>query len=619
MQVHLFHTDQAEEIARYLSNIPVRFTLLISVAQGEVTERWRLFFMQRLPRLGACVVKQAMNRGRDTLPWVVTFRSEIVAHDLLLHIHTKKSDYSEALGSWRAFLLHHTMGSAGVVSDVLNIFETTPKAGLVYPPYFGALKGQPSWGGNKATVNRLLATMSLGSAPEKCPDFPAGSFFWCRTLALAPLLKAGITEEEFDEEHGQIDGTLAHAIERVVALVCERSGYTNLCAGVDLASDSAVAVNASLSGAGAVEIEPARGGRPVVVSAFYLPQFHPFAINDDHWGVGFTEWSNVARGRPRFYGHLQPKLPGDTGFYDLRLRETHEKQIELARRYGVSNFCMYYYRFGGTRAMAEPVAVFRSIKQNDVTYCYCWANESWTRAWDGATSEVILHQAYDQATLDGLIDDLAEAIKGPSYQFIDGRPVFMIYQLATVPDPASWVGEIRMRIKELTGHDLIVGSVYSELFIDTHLKCVDFVVQFPPHRIPRVKPRELISSTEVSPFEPDRGDFFESYSSVMNASLSHEALLPRMLMGVCPDWDNTSRRQKKAHVLVGSTPYEFRKWVAAAKRSTCERYERGDIPVPMMFVNAWNEWAEGAMLEPGAHHGHAYLEALKAGLGGDHE
>ncbi|URQ76408.1 MAG: glycoside hydrolase family 99-like domain-containing protein [Candidatus Ochrobactrum gambitense] len=352
----------------------------------------------------------------------------------------------------------------------------------------------------------------------------------------------------------------------------------------------------------------------IKVSAFYLPQFHPIDVNNENWGEGFTEWFNVVRAKPRFPGHQQPKLPGALGFYDLRLSDTHKQQIDLALQYGVDNFCMYYYRFGKKRLMEKPSKVFSGIDQSSVTYCLCWANESWTRAWDGATSDVILEQTYDHDTLHGLVADICDCIEAGSYQMIDGRPVFMIYQVAAIPNYAEFLAEIKSLIRAKTGLTLIIGSVFSLQFKEEHLEHVDFVVQFPPHRIVRSAARITIPANKVNPYEPGRNDYYESYECVMDTALNPDNLLPKMLMGVCPDWDNTPRRQTNAHTLVGSSPELFRKWVSSCKAMTLERFERGEIGYPMIFVNAWNEWAEGAVLEPSSDYGYDYLNALQLGL-----
>ena len=348
--------------------------------------------------------------------------------------------------------------------------------------------------------------------------------------------------------------------------------------------------------------------------AFYLPQYHPMRVNDVNWGEGFSDWLNVVRATPRFEGHFQPRLPGLLGLYDLRAHEVMVEQAQLARSFGIGAFCFYYYRLANQRLLDKPVETFLAHRQPEMPFLYCWANESWTMAWDGRSDRVLLEQGYDDDSVDGVIGDLMRAIVDPRYFRINGRPVFLIYQAEHLPEGPTLVGKIRERVLRSLGEELVVGAVYSHDFKQPMLEWLDFVVQFPPHRLPRRHPRKLVASSEIRPFAPERNDHFEDYETVIEAALEGADIFGPTFLGVTPDWDNSARRQKSAHILIGSTPELFRKWVAEAARRTRTRFVDGAIPAPLLFVNAWNEWAEGAMLEPSLRFGTAYLDALWAGL-----
>jgi GT2 family glycosyltransferase len=352
----------------------------------------------------------------------------------------------------------------------------------------------------------------------------------------------------------------------------------------------------------------------ITVIAFYLPQYHPLKFNDEAWGEGFTEWNNVVRARPRFPGHVQPKYPGKLGFYDLRLPDVMNEQAKLGRAHGISGFCMYYYRLGGRRLMTTPSGNLLQNKSIDMQFCYCWANESWTRAWDGKSSDVLLKQEYDDSTFWGLVDDLAQASEDGRYIRINNRPIFLIYQASEIPTLSEWMERLRSALKCRTGEAFLIGSVYSVNFRKEMLDHLDFVVQFPPHRIPRIGRRVTIKPEVVEPFEPERGDYYEAYDDVVDSSLLCSDAFEPLLLGVCPDWDNTSRRKSNAHTIIGSTPEKFEGWVRKAAQMTRVKHGRGAIPDKILFVNAWNEWAEGAVLEPSEASGYAYLEALRDGL-----
>jgi len=354
----------------------------------------------------------------------------------------------------------------------------------------------------------------------------------------------------------------------------------------------------------------------VMPICFYLPQFHPVPFNDMHWGHGFSEWTNVARGRPLFAGHEQPRLPGELGFYDLRYRPILAEQIALAQTYGVYGFCFYYYRFGEQRELHLPVRQLLSRSKPNLPFCLCWANENWTRAWDGRSDELIRNQDYSETTLTGVIDDLSEAMQDPRYIRVNGKPVFLIYQIDLVPRPVGeWTQALRERLRVRCGAECLLGAVFSPGMTRQYADFVDFVVEFPPHRIPREGQRLLLDIQSVQPFDLERKDYFEAYDSVVASSLAGLDWIGKLVPGVCPDWDNSCRRPKGAHVLIGSNPEKFSRWVSLAANIALDKAEKKEIPYPFLFVNAWNEWGEGAALEPSWTSQRRYLEAFKTGLG----
>jgi len=181
----------------------------------------------------------------------------------------------------------------------------------------------------------------------------------------------------------------------------------------------------------------------VRVLAFFLPQFHPTPENDLWWGQGFTEWTNVARAMPSYEGHYQPHLPTDLGFYDLRLSEALAAQARLAARYGVDGFVVYHYNFGTRRMLDRPLQVLLAHPEIDIQFCLCWANENWTRHWDGGTRELLLEQLYDDATLSSVIADAVEAARDPRAITVGGRPLFLVYRPLKLPDPQTFATACR--------------------------------------------------------------------------------------------------------------------------------------------------------------------------------
>ncbi|WP_150295298.1 glycoside hydrolase family 99-like domain-containing protein [Sphingobium estronivorans] len=349
--------------------------------------------------------------------------------------------------------------------------------------------------------------------------------------------------------------------------------------------------------------------------AFYLPQFHPFAVNDRLWGAGFSEWRNVVRGKPRFPGHHQPRLPGDLGYYDLRAAGTLHAQGKLAELHGLHGMAVYYYRFGEQRLMHEPTDILLADAAIPLRFFYCWANEDWTRAWDGRSDDVNLKQDYSPKTLSLIMDDLIRACSDSRYIRVDGKPVFMIYQLNKLPQVREAIAMFREGVRRRLGIEICLGTTYNDAFLPEWEELVDFIAQFPPHRTPRKESRELLRHEEMPQgANPAREDFFEYYMAVCGQSLDAVGMYDKLQPGICPDWDNSPRRESRAHILVGATTEQFGAWTRRAALATSAKLETGQLHTPFLFVNAWNEWAEGAVLEPYENDGRAALTAFSNNL-----
>ncbi|MBV1774745.1 glycoside hydrolase family 99-like domain-containing protein [Burkholderiaceae bacterium DAT-1] len=345
--------------------------------------------------------------------------------------------------------------------------------------------------------------------------------------------------------------------------------------------------------------------KPTVV-AFYLPQYHPIPENDAWWGKGFTEWTNVVRGRPVFDGHEQPILPADLGFYDLRLPTVRHEQIKLAREFGVDAFCFYYYWFGGKRLLETPLEDWLNDRSADLPFCLCWANENWTRRWNGAEQDVLMAQQHSDADDRAVMRDLIRYFKDSRYLRVDGRPVLLVYRIELFPDAQATV----MRWKEecaAAGVPLpLFCAVQSFGITDPRPYGFDAAVEFPPHGVVARTMSDEVSE-QVDGFT---GKIF-SYRDVAEYCVSKPVVDYPRFRGVMPSWDNTARRPLSGHIYAGSSPLIFRAWLARMMQKTMvDEY----LPAKLLFVNAWNEWGEGCVLEPSQRFGKAWGQALRCAI-----
>lgn len=351
--------------------------------------------------------------------------------------------------------------------------------------------------------------------------------------------------------------------------------------------------------------------------AFYLPQFHPIPENDQWWGKGFTEWTNVTASTPRFPGHQQPHLPTDLGFYDLRLPEVMQAQAAMAQRYGIAGFCFYHYWFQGQRLLEKPVEAYLNLGKPDFPFCLCWANENWTRSWNGRDKDVLLQQTYSERDDIDHLEYLAPFLQDPRYIRIDGRPALLVYRVCNLPDPRATADRWRQTARALGIGDLCLLSIESvlECHRDPREIGFDYSVEFQPDwtllppALRRSRRWRLLRRLNLSSraFQDNRVMDYGSFVRSMTAKPIPD--YPRFPC-VTPAWDNSSRRPDNATILIESTPELYEEWLRHVVRELPRRH----LPEPILFLNAWNEWAEGCHLEPDRRWGHAYLEATQRAL-----
>lgn len=342
--------------------------------------------------------------------------------------------------------------------------------------------------------------------------------------------------------------------------------------------------------------------------ALYLPQFHSIPENDAWWGKGFTEWRNVARGVPRFKGHYQPRIPEELGHYDLGRPDVMQRQVKMAREAGLEGFCFYYYWFNGKRILEKPLDEFLGNQGLDCSFSILWANENWTRRWDGFNEDILLRQDYRPEDDEAFMADLARYFQDRRYLRIAGRPLFIIYRPGLIPEARATIERWRRILRESHGIDPWFFMTQGFDDLDPRAYGLDGAMEFPPHKVAQGL-GSIIENVEVTDLR-FTGRVVSYDDMVANAAMSQAAPFP-LLRGVTPSWDNDARRQGAGTVYHGSTPKAYEGWLSEAIDYARAHPFHGESVV---FINAWNEWAEAAYLEPDVHFGAAYLNATARAL-----
>jgi lipopolysaccharide biosynthesis protein len=347
--------------------------------------------------------------------------------------------------------------------------------------------------------------------------------------------------------------------------------------------------------------------RPI---AIYLPQFHPTPENDEWWGKGFTEWTNVTKAEPLYTGHYQPRLPADLGFCDLRVPETREAQVQLAKEYGIQGFCYYHYWFNGKRILQRPIDEILASKQPDFPFMLCWANETWSRRWLGEEKEVLISQTYSEKDDVNHINWLYDTVFGDErYIKVHGRPAFIIYRPHDLPDHQKTLALFKQIARERDQPEpFMIGS---NSHGDDYLTGFDHVLNFEPQLGllpdafadgPSTTKQQRNKKFNIKSAELKVYDYGEVKRIMAERKFGYK-YLPCVFVG----WDNTARRGKNGIIIHGQNTADFKQSLLRAK----EMVQEYPADEQLVFINAWNEWAEGNHLEPCTAYGRTFLDTVK--------
>ncbi|NOD77938.1 glycoside hydrolase family 99-like domain-containing protein [Ruegeria sp. HKCCD4315] len=353
-----------------------------------------------------------------------------------------------------------------------------------------------------------------------------------------------------------------------------------------------------------VPFDPQPKAEPAVRAiAHYLPQFHPFKENDEWWGKGFTEWTNVGKAIPNFPGHYQPHCPIHLGYYDLRVPEIMVEQARIAKAYGIGGFSYYYYWFAGKTLMEDPLEKMLNTPDVDIPFCLTWANENWTRRWDGREHDVLISQNHSIEDSLNLLRHIRKYFDDPRYIRIDGRPVFIVYRANIIPDIQETTKAWRQEAQRWGETDLYLVAAQTFDIGDPQELGFDAAMEFPPHQVKRTD-----ITDEMGVYNPEFTGAILDYDAVVDAELGKSEPDYKLFRSSTLSWDNTARNQDAPRIMGRFSIEAYKRWTAHLGNQvlTQEKYSADE---KIVFINAWNEWAEGTHLEPDQRYGFAYLQA----------
>lgn len=594
------------KILQRLAVLPLPFDLLVTNATGA---HLRVDEADLGRNVREVRILEVPNHGRDVLPMVAVVNAALLEpYDLVLRIQgnhwTPSGGAEERSGAGAERLdpfLADVAQSAESAREILGAFAEDPSLGFITSG--PSRQGSASLGEELSVCRELLRRLELKLEVSQT-HAAVGSVSWIRSFLLNGLRALDLSHEDFGVEASSAGVTTADAIELAIGLLCEEAGFRP--AEVD-------AITPPINPQSWQRYEPASEMLPEArVFPFYLPQFHRFPENDAWWGTGFSEWNNVAAAKPMFAGHRQPNLPSDFGYYDLADPSVRPRQYDAAKSAGIEGFMYYHYWFAGERLMDMPVEQLVS-SADPHPFCLMWANENWTRRWDGGSENVLIAQDHQRVSAERFIDDVMHLITDSRYVRIDGKPLLAVYRITQLPDYESVVQRWRVRAAEqgLPGLFLVsvdVGSHMQGLDDDATGHGLDGTMEFPPHN----RRWEGADLTSIEHIRADFSGHIMRYEALV--AEAEEALLvgiePHRFPGVLVNFDNTARRQYEPDLWVGSNPFTFRRWL----RSTVQGLQDRDPEQRVIFINAWNEWAEGAVLEPSQRFGRTYLQAVRSAI-----
>jgi len=610
IHLHLHYTEMLNEFASHLEAIHIPYDLYVSVPESSDLATINSELMAALPHAGEIIVEPVPNRGKDIAPLIIQFGERLSQYEIIGHFHADKSPRNSDMADWCTDILDLLIGPhgscGGRVAHIVELLQSTAK--IVFPEGRTELiKDCSGWSANYDLAKQLLEKYTQFHIHDfPVVEFPEGPMFWARAECLKDFLGLPLNYSDFPSEPMAGDGTLVHVLQRLILIfMSEYQGkYISIYKG-DSIRDYRYYEEQQDYSSSIIHSD-------IKVLSYYLPQFHPTPENDLWHGKGFTEWTKVRAANPLFDGHYQQHIPhSDIGYYLLDSPDVLRHQAELMRQAGVHGQVFYHYWFSGKLILEEPARLLLDNPDINMPFCFCWANENWTRRWDGNESEILLGQNYSTQDAQDFIQYLIPFFKDPRYIKIDDRPVLFVYRPSSIPNSQEYLDIWETECAKVGIKLPYVVAVLTRGASNPKDFGMDAGVERNLHdwtdgAVPEKK-NTLLN------YQPINGSVL-SYDEVANFYTEQKDVKDfTYFRSLVPIWDNTARYGSDAYVLHGSTPELFQEWL----ESTIA-YTKSTLQPDRQFVlvNAWNEWAEGAHLEPDTRYGYSYLNSVGRALSG---
>jgi lipopolysaccharide biosynthesis protein len=601
VHLHLSRPDLVQDWTRRLAHIPMAFDLFISVPDYCQIDALEQSFATALPNLRDLTIKSVPQKAGAVAAFIIEFGGRLADYHYVAHFDASFSPADLDGGGEQAAAIDRLCGSLSGVQQIFALLQDDAR--IVYP---AALAGHRDIEAQTTQAESVLL--------DRLPDFDLealrriepiqGMMFWARGACLEAFLAIPARYEEFVGETGGA-GIPRQALGRLLAAcIGHHKGRSYRLEAAGLTERPSVYCETQNDFSGQIK------HTDIKVLAYYLPQFHPTPENDEWHGKGFTEWHKVAAANPLFYGHYQQHVPHpDIGYYHLAAPEDLAQQALLMQKSGVHGMIFYHYWFSGRMILEKPAQMLLDNPQINMPFCFCWANENWTRRWDGNEREILLGQTYSNQDARAFIRYLIPFFKDARYIKVDGRPMLHVYRPSDIKDCQAYLSIWR---EECERHGLRAPYVVATLTRGA-LSPYDYGMDAGVERV-------LYDWTDGAvgdicdrlqaywPLDGGMLDYGEVADHYMNKALNPDFTLFRALV---PVWDNTARYGAQALGLHGFTPRKMQTWL-----ETLVAYSRAKLPSDRRFVvvNAWNEWAEGAHLEPDVRFGYGYLNTVGRAL-----